>query len=68
MAVIIHKRLLDAKEAAEYLSISLAKLYQWLKNKKIPSVSIDSCRLFDVHDLDEFVESLKRPQEMDKES
>ena len=58
MAVIVHKRLLDAKEAAEYLSISRAKLYEWLAKGKVPSVTIDSCRLFDVLKLDQFVDSL----------
>ena len=58
MAVIVHKRLLDAKEAAEYLSISRVKLYEWLAKGKVPSVTIDSCRLFDVLKLDQFVDSL----------
>lgn len=58
MAVIVNKRLLDAKEAAAYLSISRSKLYDWLAKGKIPSVSIDTCRLFDVEKLDEFVDQL----------
>lgn len=53
------KRLLDVKEAADYLSISRSKLYQWADRDKIRSVRIDSRRLFDVNDLDEFIESLK---------
>ena len=57
--VIMHKRLLDVKQAADYLGISRAKLYQWMEKDKIPSVRIDSRRLLDVHDLDDFVESLK---------
>ena len=57
MVVIVHKRLLDAKEAAEYLSISRSKLYEWLAKGKIPSVTIDSCHLFDVIKLDQFVDS-----------
>jgi excisionase family DNA binding protein len=58
MAVVVHKRLLDAKEAAAYLSISRSKLYDWLAKGKIPSVSIDTCRLFDVEKLDQFVDQL----------
>ena len=57
--VIMHKRLLDVKQAADYLGISRAKLYQWMDKDKIPSVRIDGRRLLDVHDLDDFVESLK---------
>ena len=53
MAVISQKRLLDLKEAANYLSISRPKLYEWSLQGKIPSVRIDNKRLFDVLELDE---------------
>jgi len=59
MSVIVHKRLLDAKEASNYLSISRTKLYELLKKKKINSITIDTRRLFDVEDLDSFVNQLK---------
>jgi len=59
---ISNKRLLDVKNAAEYLSISRAKLYQWVDAGKIPSVRIDSRRLFDILELNEFVERLKKDQ------
>ena len=59
---IVNKRLLDVRAAAEYLSISRAKLYQWVDAGKIPSVRIDSRRLFDILELNEFVERLKRDQ------
>ena len=56
------KRLLDAKSAAEYLSISRAKLYEWVDAGKIPSIKIDSRRLFDILELNDFVEKLKKTQ------
>ena len=56
------KRLLDAKSAAEYLSISRAKLYEWVDAGKIPSIRIDSRRLFDILELNDFVEKLKKTQ------
>jgi excisionase family DNA binding protein len=56
------KRLLDAKAAAQYLSISRTKLYAWAQEGKIPSVRIDSKRLFDVLKLDDFVEQLSAEQ------
>lgn len=59
---IMNKRLLDVKAAAEYLSISRAKLYQWVDKGRIPSVRIDSRRLFDIRELNAFVEKLKRDQ------
>lgn len=57
--VVIDKRLLDAKSAANYLSISRALLYQWVSKDRIKSVRINGRRLFDVLDLDEFVDGLK---------
>lgn len=60
--IVIHKRLLSAKEAAEYLSISRSKLYQWAEAGRILSIRIDNRRLFDVLDLDGFVEDLKLKQ------
>ena len=59
MSVIVTKRLMDAKEASQYLSISRTKLYELLKKKIINSITIDSRRLFDVEDLDMFVNQLK---------
>lgn len=64
MSIIMNKRLLDAKEAASYLGISRAKLYQWGEKNKIPSVRIDGRRLFDVLEMDEFVEKLKKDREV----
>ena len=62
MPVMLNKRLLDVKEAANYLSISRSKLYQWAERDRIRSVRIDTRRLFDVNDLDEFIEGLKAEQ------
>ena len=62
MAVVLTKRLLDVKEASNYLSISRSKLYQWADRDKIRSIRIDSRRLFDVNDLDDFIEQLKKEQ------
>lgn len=60
--VVMTKRLLDAKAAADYLSISRSLLYQWVDTGKVYSLKIDGKRLFDVLDLDEFVDKLKRSQ------
>jgi excisionase family DNA binding protein len=66
--LIVNKRLLDSKEAAKYLSISRSKLYQWADSGKIPSMKLDRRRLFDVLDLDAFVDSLKAIQRNGKEN
>jgi excisionase family DNA binding protein len=55
----IKKRLLDAKEAAMYLSISRANLYQWIERGKIKSLKLGGRRLFDILELNDFIESLK---------
>ena len=60
--IVINKRLLSVKEAANYLSISRSKLYQWSTIGKILSIRIDGRRLFDVLDLDAFIEKLKEKQ------
>ncbi|MBN2001506.1 helix-turn-helix domain-containing protein [candidate division KSB1 bacterium] len=62
MPVFISKRLLNVNQAAEYLSIGRSKLYQWVRKGAIPSITLDSRRLFDVEDLDKFVERLKQGQ------
>ena len=59
MPVIVQKRLLNANEASEYLSIGKTTLYSWVKRSKIPVLKIDSCTRFDVLELDEVVEKLK---------
>ncbi len=55
----MQKRLLNAKDAANYLSISRAKIYQWVESRKIKSLKIEGRRLFDIFDLDDFVENMK---------
>ena len=62
MPVVIEKRLLDIKTAADYLSIGKTLLYQWIKADKIPCLKINSRRLIDVNDLDKFIDELKLSQ------
>ncbi len=55
----MQKRLLNAKDAAGYLSISRSKIYQWVESGKVRSLKIEGRRLFDIFDLDDFVENIK---------
>lgn len=58
---IITKRLLTPKEAASYLGISVRKL-EYLKAKGIVAqtqLPDTRKRLYDLHDLDEFLDKLK---------
>jgi len=59
MDITMQKRLLNAKDAANYLSISRSKIYQWIDSNKIKSLKIEGRRLFDIFDLDDFVENMK---------
>ena len=59
MAVVINKRLLNADEASEYLSIGKTTLYSWVKRGKIPIIKIETCTRFEVDDLDDVVLKLK---------
>jgi excisionase family DNA binding protein len=66
--VSIDRRFLDAKEAGRYLSVSRTTVYCWMNEGivnvgKLPSLKVNSKRLFDVNQLDEFVEKLKAEQQ-----
>ena len=55
----MQKRLLRTSEAAEYLSVGRSTICEWLRQGKVPSLKLGKSRLFDIKELDEFVESLK---------
>ena len=57
-----NRRLLDVKSAADYLSLSRSKIYQLVEKGRLSSLKVDGRRLFDVVDLNEFVEELKKDQ------
>ena len=53
------KRLLTAKEASAYISHSRSHIYKLLQSKEIKSFKIGKRRLFDIQDLDLYIEGLK---------
>ncbi len=55
------KRYANIKEVSEYTSIPVKTLYEWASIGKIPSIKIGSRVLFDLHEIDEVMVSLKRP-------
>ncbi len=63
MTVIMNKRLLKTKAAADYLSIGRSTLCLWIRQDKVPSIKVGKNRLFDVEELDAFIESLKIEKE-----
>ena len=55
-------RLMKCPEAARYLGICERKVWQLVKDGRLPSVRIDRCVLFDINDLDEFIHRAKGVQ------
>ena len=49
-------RLLDVRQAANYLGLKVSTLYQWASQKKIPYVKSGRLLKFDLADLDNFIE------------
>lgn len=47
--------LLNIKEAASYLRISVSTLYRWVHQKKIKHAKIGSRVLFSQENIDEFI-------------
>jgi excisionase family DNA binding protein len=54
------KRYANIKEVSEYTSLSVKTLYDWASQGKIPSIKYGSRVLFDLHDIDQMMASLKR--------
>lgn len=56
----VERRMLDYKNAAIYLGISLRGMKELASKGKIPKVLIGHRVLFDRDDLDAFIEKIKR--------
>jgi len=55
------KRYASIKEVSEYTSLPIKTLYEWASIGRIPSIKMGSRVLFDLHDIDNAMVSLKRP-------
>ncbi len=56
----ITKRYLSVKQVSEYTSLSVKTVYQWVAERKIPHIKIGRRILFDISEIDNLMESLKR--------
>ncbi len=54
------KRYCNIKDVSEYTSLPVKTLYEWAAQGRIPSIKIGSRVLFDLHDIDHLMQSLKR--------
>jgi len=57
----IIKKYANIKEVSEYTRIPVKTLYDWTAQGIVPSIKIQRRVLFDLADMDKFLESLKRP-------
>ncbi len=57
----IIKKYANIKEVSEYTRIPVKTLYDWAAQGIVPSIKIQRRGLFDLADMDKFMESLKRP-------
>lgn len=55
------RRLLNTKEAAEYLALTKAALYQLVHRKQVPVVRLGKALRFDLQALDAWIEQRKEP-------
>ncbi len=58
------KRLLSTKEAAGYLAMTTAALYQLVHRKKIPVVRVGRALRFDLRALDAWIDQQRVPAEV----
>ncbi len=56
----ISERYVDIKKVSKYTSLPVQTLYDWAKQGKFPSIKFGRRVLFDLHDIDKTMESLKR--------
>lgn len=56
------KRLINVDEASRYLGIKKSTLYTWAEQKRIPAVKIGRRLLFDLKEIDTWIDSQKDGQ------
>lgn len=54
------KRYANIKEVSEYTSLPIKTLYDWASQRKIPSIKYGRRVLFDLEDIDKYLQSMKR--------
>jgi len=55
-----NKRYASIKEVSAYTSLAESTLYEWSAQGKIPSIKMGRRVLFDLHDIDKVMASMKR--------
>lgn len=55
-------QLIGIREAAERLGLTVGTLYNWVSQGRVPSVRLGGRRLFDVRQLERFVQEASTPE------
>ena len=55
-----NRRYVNINEVSEYMSIPVKSLYELASQGRIPSIKYGRRVLFDLHDIDKMMESMKR--------
>ena len=64
---IMTKRYANIKEVSEYTSIPVKTLYEWSSVGKIPCIRLGRKLLFDLHDIDQLMASMKSTNNQEEE-
>ncbi len=64
---VTNKRYANIKEVSEYTSIPVKTLYEWSSVGRIPSIKLGRKLLYDLHDIDSIMASMKRTNNKDEE-
>ncbi len=57
---LIQRQYVDIKKVSKHTSLPVKTLYEWADQGKVPSIKIGRRVLFDLHDIDKVMASLKR--------
>ena len=64
--LVIPERYVDIKSVSRYTSLPVKTLYEWAGQGKMPSIKLGSRVLFDLHDINEVMASMKRTSNKDE--
>jgi len=60
---VLDRRLIDVKEAAKLLNISVHTVYSWVSQRRIPFVKLGRRTEFDIKDLEDWIEKNKTSEQ-----
>ncbi len=64
--LVIPERYVDIKSVSRYTYLPVKTLYEWAGQGKMPSIKLGSRVLFDLHDINEVMASMKRTSNKDE--